>query len=89
MRAVLALEKTDFSKHSAVISYFRKEYIKTGIFGKSLSKTISEVFMIRTNSDYDDFYIVPKKNIYEQLENVEVFYKEIEKYVFLQLNIKN
>lgn len=89
MRAVLALEKTDFSKHSAVISYFRKEYIKTGVFDKSLSKTISEVFMIRTSSDYDDFYIVPKKNIYEQLENVEEFYKEIEKYVLLQLQDKD
>lgn len=29
MRSVLALEGKDFEKHSAVISYFRKEYIKT------------------------------------------------------------
>ena len=32
MRSVLALENKDFSKHSGVSAYFRKEYIKTGIF---------------------------------------------------------
>ncbi len=30
VRAVLAYDKVDFSKHSGVISYFQKEYIKTG-----------------------------------------------------------
>ena len=31
MRAVLALEEVDFKKHSGVIQYFQREYIKTGI----------------------------------------------------------
>ena len=30
MRAVLALEEVDFKKHSGVIQYFQREYIKTG-----------------------------------------------------------
>ena len=30
MRAVLALDGADFKHHSGVISYFRREYIKTG-----------------------------------------------------------
>ena len=30
MRSVLALSSIDFSKHSAVGAYFRKEYIKAG-----------------------------------------------------------
>lgn len=29
MRSVLALDQIDFSKHSGVSAYFRKEYIKT------------------------------------------------------------
>ena len=32
VRAVLAKDKIDFKKHSAVISYFQKEYIKTNVF---------------------------------------------------------
>ena len=40
MRAVLALEEVDFKKHSGVIQFFQREYIKTGIFDKSYSKII-------------------------------------------------
>ncbi|MCD7894448.1 MAG: HEPN domain-containing protein [Erysipelotrichaceae bacterium] len=89
MRAVLALEKKDFSKHSAVISYFRKEYIKTGMFDKTLSRIISEAFDVRTDSDYNDFYILSKEEIYQQIENAEEFYNEIENYIHLQLDDKD
>ena len=75
----------DFKKHSAVISYFRKTYIKTGIFDVRLSDIISEAFDIRSDSDYDDFYIVSKKDIEEQIENVKYFYNEIEKYLEAKL----
>ena len=34
MRAVLALDGEDFKKHSGVIQYFQKNYIKTGVFEK-------------------------------------------------------
>ncbi len=37
------IEVIDFVKHSGVISYFRKTYIKIGIFDIKLSNTISEV----------------------------------------------
>ena len=52
MRSVLALCSIDFSKHSAVGAYFRREYIKTGIFDVSMSDIISEAFDIRSDSDY-------------------------------------
>ncbi len=55
MRSVLALEGRDFSKHSGVSAYFRKEYIKTGIFDVELSDIISMAFVTRSNSDYDEF----------------------------------
>ena len=32
VRAVLANDNVDFSKHAGVIAYFQKEYIKTNIF---------------------------------------------------------
>ena len=55
MRAVLALDKKDFSKHSAVISFFSKEYILTGHFEKEFSKTIRFSEMLRSGSDYTDY----------------------------------
>ena len=85
IRSVLALEKVDFKKHSGVISYFRKNYIKTGIFDVSLSDIISEAFDIRSDSDYDDFYIISKRDIEEQIKNVQYFYNEIESYLKAKL----
>lgn len=81
MRSVLALDKKDFSKHSGVSSYYRRNYIKTEIFPKTLSDIISKAFLVRGESDYDDYYVLSKKEVEEQIANAEHFYGEIEKYV--------
>lgn len=47
----LALDGQDFSKHAGVISYFQKEYVKSGKFNKKYSQYISQAFQIRNNSD--------------------------------------
>ena len=54
MRSILALEGLDFKKHSGLIAHFRKEYIKTGKLDVAMSDIITDVFQIRTESDYDD-----------------------------------
>ena len=86
MRAVLALEGKDFSKHSGVSAYFRKEYIKTGIFAVELSDMIKEAFDIRSDSDYDDYYLISRQEVLEQIENAEFFYQQVEKYLKMQRN---
>ncbi len=77
----MALEKTDFKKHSAVISYFNKNYIMTNIFDKSYGKIINNAFEIRQKSDYEDFYIVNKETTKELLENIEKFIIDLERYL--------
>ena len=81
MRSVLVLDGVDFSKHSGVLAYFRKQYIKTGIFDIELSDIIGEAFDIRNDSDYDDYYIISKEDVKEQIENAEKFYCIIEEYL--------
>ena len=51
IRAVLALDETDFSKHSGVISYFQLNYIKTGLLPVELSSILKSAFSLRTESD--------------------------------------
>lgn len=77
MRSVLALEGKDFSKHSGVSAYFRKEYIKTGIFDIELSDIIREAFDVRSDSDYDDYYLISKEEVLEQIEHAEMFYQRV------------
>lgn len=81
MRSILALEGTDFKKHSGLIAYFRKEYIKTGKLDVALSDIITDVFQIRTESDYDDYYVVNKADVEEQIKNAEYFIQQIKEYL--------
>ena len=81
IRAVLALESVDFKKHSGVISYFQQHYIKTGLFERKFSDYVKEAFTIRTDSDYEDFYVVSKEDSQEQLEHACQFIKAVEKYI--------
>lgn len=81
MRAVLALDGFDSKKRSGIIAEFRKNYIKTEILPKELSQTIDSLVEIRQGSDYDDFYIVSKEDVCEQLENAKVFVAIVETYL--------
>jgi len=81
IRAVLALDGVDFKKHSAVISYFQQHYIKTGVFERKYSDYAKEAFSIRTDGDYEDFYIVSKEDADEQLKHARLFLAAVEKHV--------
>ena len=81
MRAVLALDKFDSKKHSGVISYFQQHYIKTKIFDANFSTIIKKAFQIRSDSDYEDFYIAQKSDVIEQIENAKIFLNAVEAYI--------
>ena len=81
VRALLALEGQDFSKHAGVIGYFQKEYIKTGRFDRKFSKYISQAFQIRNNTDYSDFFMVSQSDAKEQYDKAEEFLDVIGKYL--------
>lgn len=84
VRAILALDGQDFSKHAGVISYFQKNYIKTGVFDVKYSKYLSQAFQIRNNTDYADFFIVSVTDAREQYERALDFYNEIAEYISKQ-----
>lgn len=81
MRAVLAYDRIDMKHHSGIISEFRRLYIKSGIFETKLSDIISVLFNIRTDSDYDDFFVISKNEVCEQINNAEYFMKRIYEYL--------
>lgn len=81
VRALLALEGIDYSKHAGVIAYFQKEYIKTGRIDKKYSKYISQAFQIRNNTDYADFFLVSQGDAQEQYEKAVEFYGAIKEFL--------
>ncbi len=81
MRAVLALDGIDSKKHSGIIAEFRKQYIKTGIFESKMSDIISDLFEVRSSSDYDDFYTISKSRVTEQYEKAKYFVEKVNEYL--------
>ena len=81
VRALLALEKKDFKKHSGVISCFQMDYIKTGIFDKEMSDIIKNAFTLRQESDYEDFYVIYYDEVRKQVWEAELFYNRIKEYI--------
>lgn len=81
MRAVLVFDEFDSKKHSGIISEFRKRYIKTGVFNVEISKIIDLQFSARSHSDYDDFYVISKKEAISGLLKAEQMVDEVGKYL--------
>lgn len=81
IRAVMALDGEDRKKHSGVISYFSENYIKNGLFEKEYSYIIKSAFQVRQESDYDDFCIISKNDVSEQIENAHKLIDAVKKYV--------
>ena len=81
MRAVLALDGIDRKHHSGVISEFMRLYIKTNIFEKGVSDMIGDQYDYRTSSDYDDFFIISKSEVTEQINNARLFLALVKKHL--------
>ena len=81
IRAVLALEGTDFKRHKDVLAYFNKEYVATGIFPKTIGRKLGILKQIREDSDYDDFYIASKEEAHEQIETAKLVLEKIQEYL--------
>lgn len=80
-RVLLALTGFDSRKHSGIISYFNQHYVANGIFEKQYSKILMGAEKIRSQSDYDDFFIISREDADKQIENAELFLQRIKSHI--------
>ena len=80
-RALLSEDGVTFKKHSAVISYFRREYIKTSIFDVKYSDYIGNAFEFRNDCDYEDFVFASREEAEEQYQHAVEFVEAIKAYL--------
>lgn len=81
MRSANTLKGFDSSKHSGVIAFFTKEYLKTEVLDRDLAIIIKASSLCREKSDYDDFYIAGRAEAEEQLKNADYFVRKIAEYL--------
>jgi uncharacterized protein (UPF0332 family) len=79
--AVLQEKQLGTSKHYGAISLFDREFIKSGIFDKELSKTLHRAFELRQKGDYMEQPEITKADIDEILPKTVAFINEIKQYI--------
>ena len=82
--AVLALfvrEPFQGSKHSGVIGYFNKRFIKEGIFSSETGKYLNMAFEARQESDYKEFSELTRENVEELLKHAKIFIEKVRNYL--------
>ncbi|MBR4904438.1 MAG: HEPN domain-containing protein [Selenomonadaceae bacterium] len=80
-RALLSEDGVAFKKHSAVISYFRREYIKTGVFDVKYSDYIGNAFEFRNDCDYEDFIFATREEAETQYQHAVEFVEAVKNYL--------
>ena len=79
MRAANSLYGFDSRKHSGVIAFFNRTFVKDGRLDGSLSKIVQKASMYREKSDYEDFFVADKADAVRQLEDAKVFLTAVRK----------
>ena len=75
--ALLATRGLGTSKHSGVMSLFDREFVKTGIFSKELSRSLHRAFDERQANDYGEMLQPDADLAASLLEQARVFVDKI------------
>jgi uncharacterized protein (UPF0332 family) len=81
VQALVIVQGETISKHSGVIAFFDRVYIKPGIFPKDLSKVLHLAFDRRQANDYGEFSTLDQTEVEAALKDAEVFVEMISKYL--------
>jgi len=79
--AALLTKRLEYSKHSAVIAFFDREFIGSGQLPKEYSKTLHRAFNERQQDDYMPFVELDAGEISVLFEHVRSMVQGVRKYV--------
>lgn len=67
--------------HTGAHTEFRKQFIKTGLFGDSFSATISELFNLRQGGDYEIDFDISVEDATDAVSTATEFLFQVEAYL--------
>jgi uncharacterized protein (UPF0332 family) len=79
--ALVVQKQQVISKHSGVIAFFDKEYVRNGIFPKELSRYLHFAFERRQNSDYGEIFTVNSEEANQAIIEAVQFVEKIKDYL--------
>jgi len=75
--ALLVYEPYSSSKHSGVVSYFNRRFIKGGVFPKELGLWINKAFELRQRGDYREQVELSVEQIQPFIERAAAFIEAV------------
>ena len=84
VEALLLSRDLTFSKHSAVISAFGKEFVKTGLIDAKFHRSILNAFDLRNSGDYGSIHAVSGEKARQTIGDAIEMLLEIKRYVLLE-----
>lgn len=77
IKSIEILDGYDSKKHSGVISFFRQNYVKNGVFDTEISNIIGRLEQYRELSDYNVAASFDKTDAEEQYNNARILVEAI------------
>ncbi len=71
--ALLVYEPYSSSKHSGVLSYFNKRFIKEGTFPENLGRSVNKAFELRQRADYREYCALKHEQVEPIINEAQVF----------------
>jgi uncharacterized protein (UPF0332 family) len=84
IEALMLDRDLSFSKHSALIAAFGKEFVKTGIFDSRFHRYILNAFDLRNTGDYGIIHAVTEENASQAIAEAGELLDEIEKHLAIR-----
>jgi uncharacterized protein (UPF0332 family) len=79
--ALLATKQLGTSKHSGALGLFDREFVKTGLFPRELSRSLRLAFNLRQTQDYQEMTEVDQLTAAGTLADAKTFVEAIETYL--------
>jgi uncharacterized protein (UPF0332 family) len=85
----LATRKLGTSKHSGAIALFDKEFVKTGLLPRELSRSLRLAFDLRQTHDYGEIVEMDALTAQETMDGAKTFISTIEAYLQAEGFLRN
>ena len=79
--ALLVFEPYSSSKHSGVLSYFNRRFIKNGLFSEDLGRAVNKAFDLRQRGDYREQIVLTHEQVAPFLDWARKFIDSVKHYL--------
>lgn len=86
--ALIVFEPFESSKHSGILVYFNKRFIKEEILPEELGRSVNRAFELRQRGDYREYIELTYEQVKPFIEKASVFVQKVKEYLERNIFVK-